>query len=122
MTSGLHPARANTAAFFFLSRRRHTRSKRDWSSDVCSSDLVPPLSPTSEIGIGTHLDGSSPLGLDARLGGRQGRHDEEIEKRRQLPACGAVRGPEPQLVEIGRASCREGVYSGGGGGGREGNS
>src|SRR5204863_3332477 len=27
--------------FFFSSRRRHTRSLRDWSSDVCSSDLVP---------------------------------------------------------------------------------
>src|SRR5699024_12190136 len=27
--------------FFFSSRRRHTRSKRDWSSDVCSSDLTP---------------------------------------------------------------------------------
>src|SRR5699024_11799990 len=25
--------------FFLASRRRHTRSKRDWSSDVCSSDL-----------------------------------------------------------------------------------
>ena len=25
--------------FFFASRRRHTRSDRDWSSDVCSSDL-----------------------------------------------------------------------------------
>src|SRR5699024_12200362 len=25
--------------FFFSCRRRHTRSKRDWSSDVCSSDL-----------------------------------------------------------------------------------
>src|SRR5690349_22497979 len=31
--------------FFFSSRRRHTRSLRDWSSDVCSSDLsfLPPL-------------------------------------------------------------------------------
>src|SRR5215469_17918888 len=28
--------------FFFSSRRRHTRSLRDWSSDVCSSDLSPP--------------------------------------------------------------------------------
>src|SRR5699024_11928792 len=28
-------------SFFFSSRRRHTRSKRDWSSDVCSSDLYP---------------------------------------------------------------------------------
>src|SRR5207302_3047848 len=26
--------------FFFSSRRRHTRFSRDWSSDVCSSDLV----------------------------------------------------------------------------------
>src|SRR3989440_63718 len=26
--------------FFFSSRRRHTRSDRDWSSDVCSSDLI----------------------------------------------------------------------------------
>src|SRR5438132_2732565 len=26
--------------FFFSSRRRHTRSLCDWSSDVCSSDLV----------------------------------------------------------------------------------
>src|SRR5207249_7383252 len=29
-----------TDSIFFSSRRRHTRSKRDWSSDVCSSDLV----------------------------------------------------------------------------------
>src|SRR3989440_7653958 len=27
------------SCFFFSSRRRHTRSDRDWSSDVCSSDL-----------------------------------------------------------------------------------
>src|SRR5437867_7336354 len=26
--------------FFFSSRRRHTRSYGDWSSDVCSSDLI----------------------------------------------------------------------------------
>src|SRR2546429_6070508 len=26
--------------FFFSSRRRHTRCSRDWSSDVCSSDLM----------------------------------------------------------------------------------
>src|SRR5207249_5582713 len=30
---------ADYIIFFFSSRRRHTRSKRDWSSDVCSSDL-----------------------------------------------------------------------------------
>src|SRR5437868_7977662 len=36
--------------FFFSSRRRHTRSKRDWSSDVCSSDLK--RSTTQNIVIG----------------------------------------------------------------------
>src|SRR5690625_403789 len=30
----------NISFFFFTSRRRHTRWPRDWSSDVCSSDLV----------------------------------------------------------------------------------
>src|SRR2546429_4224291 len=29
--------------FFFSSRRRHTRCSRDWSSDVCSSDLSEPF-------------------------------------------------------------------------------
>src|SRR5437588_12936388 len=29
-----------THFFFFSSRRRHTRSLCDWSSDVCSSDLI----------------------------------------------------------------------------------
>src|SRR2546428_943329 len=29
-----------SVVFFFSSRRRHTRSDRDWSSDVCSSDLT----------------------------------------------------------------------------------
>src|SRR3712207_250436 len=31
--------------FFFSSRRRHTRYWRDWSSDVCSSDLVFTIGP-----------------------------------------------------------------------------
>src|SRR5437762_6626233 len=30
--------------FFFSSRRRHTRYIGDWSSDVCSSDLLPGIS------------------------------------------------------------------------------
>src|SRR5699024_7719373 len=33
------PCPMRLCSFFFSSRRRHTRSKRDWSSDVCSSDL-----------------------------------------------------------------------------------
>src|SRR2546429_5014279 len=32
--------RVESLCFFFSSRRRHTRCSRDWSSDVCSSDLV----------------------------------------------------------------------------------
>src|SRR2546422_7315117 len=34
---------ASVFFFFFSSRRRHTRCSRDWSSDVCSSDLTPHL-------------------------------------------------------------------------------
>src|SRR2546421_174635 len=34
--------------FFFSSRRRHTRSDRDWSSDVCSSDLTSELQSRSD--------------------------------------------------------------------------
>src|SRR2546430_6052843 len=32
--------RNNASFFFFSSRRRHTRFDCDWSSDVCSSDLI----------------------------------------------------------------------------------
>src|SRR2546429_5265587 len=37
--------------FFFSSRRRHTRCSRDWSSDVCSSDLkrTAPRSPSPRV-------------------------------------------------------------------------
>src|SRR5699024_12139304 len=35
----LHISSISVIHFFFSSRRRHTSSKRDWSSDVCSSDL-----------------------------------------------------------------------------------
>src|SRR2546421_7594216 len=41
---------AVVGSFFFSSRRRHTRSDRDWSSDVCSSDLGPNLTDPVEIG------------------------------------------------------------------------
>src|SRR5690606_39310474 len=40
--------------FFFSSRRRHTRFSRDWSSDVCSSDLP-------EVSTHLELGGSLPL-------------------------------------------------------------
>src|SRR5207245_4566873 len=34
-----HAILRSLVCFFFSSRRRHTRCYRDWSSDVCSSDL-----------------------------------------------------------------------------------
>src|SRR5207245_3481888 len=36
--------------FFFSSRRRHTRCYRDWSSDVCSSDLESRVNSTRVVG------------------------------------------------------------------------
>src|SRR5690606_39394052 len=44
---------------FFSSRRRHTRFSRDWSSDVCSSDLSNPLQHrlshrTTTLALGCH--------------------------------------------------------------------
>src|SRR5699024_11661024 len=46
--------------FFFSSRRRHTSSKRDWSSDVCSSDLVAGV---DVHGLGHGHDGRPPVRL-----------------------------------------------------------
>src|SRR5690606_19768493 len=42
------------ARFVFSSRRRHTRFSRDWSSDVCSSDLIRLLGPNCIGVIDTH--------------------------------------------------------------------
>src|SRR6267378_6912418 len=61
--------------FFFSSRRRHTRSLRDWSSDVCSSDLL--LFAVFAVGwhrvilLGIHQAGR---GLGVQLGGRELRY------------------------------------------------
>src|SRR3712207_7288119 len=39
----------DTTSFFFSSRRRHTRYWRDWSSDVCSSDLALTVQGRNEV-------------------------------------------------------------------------
>src|SRR5699024_9784904 len=54
--------------FFFSSRRRHTRSKRDWSSDVCSSDLIGDMvqAGTTAVGDGEVVD----VALAVHPGGR----------------------------------------------------
>src|SRR5207247_8064533 len=49
--------------FFFSSRRRHTRSTRDWSSDVCSSDLY-----RAGVGVRSENHSSRP----PRSGGGRG--------------------------------------------------
>src|SRR6266542_119797 len=49
--------------FFFSSRRRHTRCYRDWSSDVCSSDLWPPAAPIA-IGWLDAAGARSPVSTD----------------------------------------------------------
>src|SRR3712207_7087489 len=56
-------------AFFFSSRRRHTRYWRDWSSDVCSSDLLNKLERCKVIangGVGVDridLDAATERGI-----------------------------------------------------------
>src|SRR5215813_11575034 len=64
-----------SAHFFFSSRRRHTRCGRDWSSDVCSSDLaIAPAAPcqdgrvtlkhqTSSVFVFRRLPGGWRIGL-----------------------------------------------------------
>src|SRR4249920_3053327 len=44
--------------FFFSSRRRHTRCGRDWSSDVCSSDLNQALPRTGSTITGVNSQGA----------------------------------------------------------------
>src|SRR3712207_6861954 len=51
---------------FFSSRRRHTRYWRDWSSDVCSSDLR--RAGRGELLVELRRRGAAPLGGAARAG------------------------------------------------------
>src|SRR3712207_7123421 len=50
-------------SFFFSSRRRHTRYWRDWSSDVCSSDLTPFLLESGWKPVRQGWHGGSPYTL-----------------------------------------------------------
>src|SRR2546430_10478835 len=49
--------------FFFSSRRRHTRFDCDWSSDVCSSDLLRPLPLNGTVLIEGLAGGDHSLGF-----------------------------------------------------------
>src|SRR5207249_9503710 len=81
-----------TIFFFFSSRRRHTRSKRDWSSDVCSSDLL------SEEGLHDPGEGR-PQGdgfamVDARPIRRLLAGEESVEP---IEDAGPERGRAPEV-------------------------
>src|SRR6266542_3986499 len=62
--------------FFFSSRRRHTRCYRDWSSDVCSSDLLgwseePRACPTARTRRRTATQTSTTPGSTSTVGDRR---------------------------------------------------
>src|SRR4030042_4783537 len=54
--------------FFFSSRRRHTRCNRDWSSDVCSSDLERTMKPISQLAKELGLKDDEVLPMGRQLG------------------------------------------------------
>src|SRR5690606_40721322 len=77
--------------FFFSSRRRHTRFSRDWSSDVCSSDLLdapetlePPrvFPPTRWPASGASLSFVALARESGRDEGRRGHHGARPEQPR----------------------------------------
>src|SRR5699024_11900643 len=89
--------------FFFSSRRRHTRSKRDWSSDVCSSDL----------GIEHVIRGDARCVVTVPVEPRQPLPqccDEVLPCLRRFSLVTPVRQSPGAERQIGRASCRERVW------------
>src|SRR5207247_6848969 len=56
--------------FFFSSRRRHTRSTRDWSSDVCSSDLPGVSNAERPSGLASNSCGITFTTISVSLGRR----------------------------------------------------
>src|SRR5699024_11733848 len=93
--------------FFFSSRRRHTRSKRDWSSDVCSSDLRPLSCANSWMGYPRSSASSSSLSLGLGTGrtGRSGRRSEE----RRVGKEWRARGGSGDEDKRGKVVASEGV-------------
>src|SRR3712207_8750754 len=78
--------------FFFSSRRRHTRYWRDWSSDVCSSDLrrgcVQVRAVDAEQARAEQVGGLEPDVAAVRLpGARRGRYAARSEERRVGKEC-----------------------------------
>src|SRR5262249_58628780 len=92
---------------FFSSRRRHTRLVSDWSSDVCSSDLVDEavfLTEVRPIGVGRPIEQRPEVALQERPFERV-LHEPFPLLVQELVQVGE-RFPAGR-TEIGRASCRE---------------
>src|SRR2546421_12012589 len=89
--------------FFFSSRRRHTRSDRDWSSDVCSSDLVVEAE-VDLVELDVHAGDPELLLQQPRVLAADG-----ARRREQQPEGERSTALVADAVEIGRASCRERV-------------
>src|SRR2546430_5849479 len=68
--------------FFFSSRRRHTRFDCDWSSDVCSSDLVWHIDHRASVGSLRRRIGHPPR--EARSHGRSEEHTSELQSQSNL--------------------------------------
>src|SRR5690349_24484240 len=75
--------------FFFSSRSRHTRSLRDWSSDVCSSDLRRLRRPRDRAGQRT----SPHLFVQLREFARDRNRSPRSEERRVGKECSARGAP-----------------------------
>src|SRR5699024_11809746 len=97
----------SVVCLFLSSRRRHTRSKRDWSSDVCSSDLISKSQSTSRR---RRKSAPSSLHPCARKNNVRGLTISKKSCIIELSSCKA-RCCAPR--KIGRASCRERGESGG---------
>src|SRR2546422_5178074 len=95
------PIGSHSSFFFFSSRRRHTRCSRDWSSDVCSSDLVGLSS--AELHIARVRARVAKGGHDIPEPRIRDRYDRSRLNLIHLMAR------LTELREIGRASCRERV-------------
>src|SRR5436309_4705784 len=81
--------RRSTDFFFFSSRRRHTRFSRDWSSDVCSSDLAIPALRAGEFILISPDNLRSAQRLAVR--GLATRHEVVPEEKfREILATGAL--------------------------------